>query len=97
MDSYGSVRVQIDKLVPTSEKHMADRLRGGLHGKPGATNFEGSPLSLKYHKKGDTGPQGPQGLSGSGGGSADLPTVSLLDGSQKMAGDLDIILKRCLT
>ena len=76
---------------------MADRLRGGLHGKPGASNFEGSPLSLKYHKKGDTGPQGPQGLSGSGGGSADLPTVSLLDGSQKMAGDLDIIVKRCST
>ena len=97
MDSYGSVRVQIDKLVLTSEKHMADRLRGGLHGKPGASNFEGSPLSLEYHKKGDTGPQGPQGLSGGGGGSADLPTVSLLDGSQKMAGDLDIIIKRCLT
>ena len=97
MDSYGSVRVQIDKLVPTSAKHMADRMRGGPHGKLVASNFEGSPLSLKYHKKSDTGPQGLQGLSGSGGGSADLPTVSLLDGSQKMADDLNIIVKRCLT
>ena len=34
-------------LSQSSEKHMADRVRGGLHRNPGASHFEGSHLSLK--------------------------------------------------
>ena len=35
------------------KKHMADRMRGCPHRKSGASNFERSPLSLKYHNTKD--------------------------------------------
>lgn len=37
----------------SNEKHMADRMQGCPHRKSGASNFERSPLSLKYHNTKD--------------------------------------------
>ena len=73
----------------------------GDKGDKGDTGAQGPPSSNgdgsqgPKGDKGDTRAQGPQGPSGSG-GSVDLSTVLLLDGSQKMTVNLDMNIKKVI-